>query len=62
MLEKSAPLPERQSAELESMWRLKEGSVTLCLDAEERPIKLGQGGYGSVYLVSFLPDDIGVLC
>ena len=32
------------------MWRLSEGSVTLCLDAEGRPIKLGQGGYGSVYL------------
>ena len=33
------------------MWTLKEGSVTLCLDTEGRPIKLGQGGYGSVYLV-----------
>ena len=46
----SAPPPERQSAELENMWKLKEGSVTLCLDGEGKPIKLGQGGYGSVYL------------
>ena len=39
------------------MWKLKEGSVTLCLDGEGRLIKLGQGGYGSIYLVH-LPDPI----
>ena len=50
MPEQSASLPEWQSAELENMWKLKDGSVTLCLDGEGKAIKLGQGGYGSVYL------------
>ena len=40
------------------MWRLKEGSVTVCLDEKNKPIKLGQGGYGSVYLVRVFPAMI----
>ena len=40
------------------MWRLKDGSVTLCLDDKNKPIKLGQGGYGSVYLVRVFPAMI----